>query len=445
MSEVEIKIPIKGIAKDDLLKTMQEMREDDVNWKSGKTWSLVFFAGEEHMDLLHKAYNMFMSENGLSPIAFPSLKKMENDVLAAAASMLGGEEAVGTMTTGGTESIFMAMKSYRQWARQNRPEITKPEILLPISAHPAFEKAAHYLDLKTVHAPVADDLRVDMAAMKDLLNESTIALVGSAPGYPHGVIDPIEEIAALAQEHGVGMHVDSCLGGFILPWLDKLGYDIPPFNFQVPGVTSMSADIHKYGYGAKGASIVLYKNAIWRRHQFYAYTAWPGGIYASPSMTGTRPGGAIAASWAAIHGLGQDGYLRMAESSMNTAQALMDGINAIDALNVMGKPDMTVFAFTSKTLDVYALGDAMDRHGWHLDRNQFPASLHLMVTANHKNIVEPFLKDLAESVEEVRNNPNASSEGSAAMYGMMASLPERTSVDEFAIDFIDGLFTPGKK
>ncbi|MFO7666754.1 MAG: aminotransferase class V-fold PLP-dependent enzyme [Desulfobacterales bacterium] len=438
----KISVPGKGILKDELLSRMESMRNNDADWRSGKTWSLVYYAGEDHTDLLKKAHNMFFSENGLSPLAFPSLKTFENEVIAMTAGMLGGDESVsGTMTSGGTESILMAMKAYRQWARETMPSVKEPEILLPVTAHPAFEKAAHYFDLKTVHSPVGNDYKADVNATRKLVSDNTIVMAGSAPAYPHGVIDPITELAAIAKEKGIGFHVDSCLGGFILPWLKKLGYPVAPFDFSIPGVTSISADIHKYGYAAKGASVVLYRSKELRRHQFFVYSNWPGGIYASPSMTGTRAGGAIAAAWAALNSIGEEGYLRLAESAMKTAETIMEGIVGIKGLYILGKPDMSVFSFASDTFDIFALGDAMDKRGWHLDRQQFPSSLHMMVTAAHEKVAEAFISDLKESVAEVIANPKASSEGTAAMYGMAASLPDRKAVDGFVLDLMDEIFT----
>lgn len=439
---VKPSIPTKGIPRDELLSRMESMKNKDADWRSGKTCSLVYYAGEEHTGFLKKAHNMFFSENGLSPLAFPSLKTFENEVIAMTARMLGGDEKVsGAMTSGGTESILMAMKAYRQWARETRPSIKTPEVLLPVTAHPAFEKAAHYFDLKTVHAPVGNDYKADVNAARELITDNTIVMAGSAPAYPHGVIDPIPELAAIAKEREIGFHVDSCLGGFMLPWLKKLGYPVASFDFSIPGVTSISADIHKYGYAAKGASVVLYRSKELRRQQFFVYSDWPGGIYASPSMTGTRAGGSIAAAWAALNSIGEEGYLCLAESAMKTAKAVMEGIGSIKGLYILGKPDMSVFSFASDTFDIFALGDAMDRLGWHLDRQQFPSSLHMMVTAAHEKVAEPFISDLRESVEEVITNPKASAEGTAAMYGMAASLPDRKAVDGFVLDFMDEIFT----
>ena len=239
------------------------------------------------------------------------------------------------MTTGGTESILMAMLTAREWGRANKPKIKQPEVVLPSTAHPAFDKAAHYFGLKLVRVPVGGDLRADVDAMRRAVTVDTVLVVGSAPSYPHGVVDPIAEIAKLAQERKILCHVDACVGGMMLPFVRKLGYPVPDWDFRVPGVTSISVDLHKYGYAAKGASVILYRDKALRRHQLFASTDWPGGIYASPTMTGTRPGGAIAAAWAVLNFLGEDGYLRIADTVMRTTVRLRDGINALDGLRIV--------------------------------------------------------------------------------------------------------------
>jgi len=441
MGEKKVKLPPKGIPKEELLKSMEQLRKDDARWKEGRTWSLVYHAGEEHTEFLKSAYTLFFSENALSPIAFPSLQKLEAEVLSMTAHMLGGDDqVVGSMTSGGTESILMAIKTYRDWAKATRSEIKRPEMILPMTIHPAFEKAAHYFDVKPVHIPVTNSFRADINAVRDVTNKNTILMVGSAPSYPHGVIDPIAEMASLAAEHGIGFHVDACLGGFLLPFVKRLGYPIPDFDFSLPGVTSMSADIHKYGFAAKGASTVRYRKKELQKHQFFIYTDWPGGIYASPAMTGTRPGGAIAAAWAAMNAMGEEGYLRGAEQIMKTTKALMNGINALPGMYVLGEPDMSVFAFTSNEVDIFAVGDEMEVRGWNMDRQQRPNSLHLMITPIHSGTVDQFLSDLRESVDYMRANPSTAKEGTAPMYGMMASVPDRGMVRNFVLQFMEGLY-----
>jgi glutamate/tyrosine decarboxylase-like PLP-dependent enzyme len=341
------------------------------------------------------------------------------------------------MTSGGTESILMAVKTYRDWAEDKFPNIKEPEMVLPSSAHPAFEKAADYFKVKSVRVPVdKETYRADIKAMENALTDNTIMMVGSACDFPRGVVDPISDLGTIAQEKGIGLHVDSCLGGFMLPFVKKLGYEVPDFDFSVPGVTSISADVHKYGYGAKGASTILYrKERVWK-HQFSVYTDWEGGIYISPSMRGTRPGGAIAAAWAAMRHLGVDGYLNLAKIVMNTSKKLIEGINQIPELYIIGKPVMSVFSFTSDKIDIYHLGDRMDKKGWHLDRIQFPNALHMMVNPHHSEIVDTFLKDLRETVNEVVEHPGESTDGDAAIYGMVASLPDRDKVKDYIVNFL---------
>ncbi|QRK04273.1 aspartate aminotransferase family protein [Archangium violaceum] len=428
----------QGLSHQDVLARMREMRTEDAHWKEGRTWSLVYNAGEDVRRVAAEAYTEFMSENGLSPLAFPSLRRFESEVLAIAAELFHGDTATGTMTSGGTESILMAVKTARDFALAERG-ISEPEMVMPASVHPAFQKAAHYFGVKPINVPVGPDFRADMAAMRAAINPRTALVVGSAPSYPQGVIDPISELAALAQEKGVFFHVDACLGGFLLPFAKRLGYDIPDFDFAVPGVTSLSADLHKYGYAAKGASIVLYRTPELRRYQFFTYTGWSGGIYASPSMAGTRPGGAIAAAWAVLKYLGEEGYLRLARTVLDTAKVLREGIAAIPGLELLGKPSLSVFAFSSKTLDIYALGDAMEARGWKLDRQMRPPALHLMVTPAHAAVVEPFLADLRACAAHLASGEPAP-DGSAAMYGMLGALPDPKEAEGFILQFMDSLY-----
>ncbi|MEW6432089.1 MAG: aspartate aminotransferase family protein [Myxococcota bacterium] len=432
-------LPKHGTPSRDVLKMLQGKRREDAKWRDGRTFSLVYFAGDEVSQLLKDAYTEFMSENGLSPVAFPSLREMECEVVSMAAGLLGGDDDVaGTMTSGGTDSIMMAMKTAREWGRREKG-VSKPRVVVPHSAHPAFDKAAHYFDLELVHAPITNDFRVDVQAMEALIDADTVMVVGSAPSYPQGVVDDIPAIAALAKSRGLLCHVDACLGGFFLPFARQAGHPVPPFDFQVDGVTSMSADLHKYGYAAKGASVVLYRNSALRRHQFFTYSGWNGGLYASPSFAGTRPGGAIAAAWAVMHHLGEDGYVARARSILSTTQKMLKAIAAIPGLEVMGEPVGGVFAFTSDTLNVYELGDAMDAKGWKLDRQQKPPALHCMITPAHEAVADLFIADLEASVKSLASGEPAP-EGSAAMYGMVGAIPDQQQVDDFLLEFLDGLF-----
>ena len=316
-----IKFPQKGMPPAELKSLLNELKSNDMDWSNYRAFSMVFRAGDDVADIVRSALAEYVFENGLSPFAFPSLLRMETEVVAMAADLLnGGGTAAGNMTSGGTESITMAVKAARDYAREKKPGIKEPELLMLRSAHPAFNKAAHFLGLKTVIVPVTDASEVDLAEYRAAFSPNTVFAVGSAFSYPHGIIDPISEMAAVAAEKGVWFHVDSCVGGFILPFVEKLGYPIPPFDFRVPGVMSMSADVHKYGYVSKGASVVLYRDVEMRKYQLFVYADWSGGVYATPCISGARPGGPVAASWAVMKFLGHEGYLRLAADAMKATQ-----------------------------------------------------------------------------------------------------------------------------
>ena len=437
-----IHLPALGMKPEELSKVMREIKAMDADWRGGRTWSLVYYAGDEHTAVIQEAYNLFFMENALNPTAFPSLQRLENDVVAITAGLLGGdEETVGSMTSGGTESILLAVKTYRDWARAEHPEIAVPEMVLPVSAHPAFLKAAHYFDVKPVLVPVGPDFRADVEAMAAAVTPNTILMVGSAPSYPHGVIDPIVPLAELAQSRGFGFHVDACLGGFLLPFARRLNHDVPPFDFSVPGVTSISADVHKYGYAAKGASVIVYRHQSLRNHQFFIATDWPGGVYVSPGMGGTRSAGAIAAAWASLHALGESGLLELTQRVLDTSRRLIEGINEVTGLRVLGKPDASVFAFTCDDADVFALADALERRGWHMDRQILPPSLHLMVTPAHEPVAERFLGDLREAHREVVDNPSLAQEGITPLYGMIATTADRGTVRETVLALMNGIYS----
>jgi glutamate/tyrosine decarboxylase-like PLP-dependent enzyme len=484
-----ISLPPQGIAAEIVLDRMRQMRDRDANWRGGKTWSLVYHIDDHVTQFLQEAYAMFFSENGLNPMAFPSLKQFEAEVVRMVAGLLRGDERVaGNMTSGGTESILMAVKTARDWARKRDPSNLAPEMILPATAHPAFAKAAHYFSVKPVYVPVGADFRADPEVVRRAVTPKSILIVGSAPSYPQGVVDPIQEMGRIAQQNGLLLHVDACVGGFMLPFVRRLGYPVPDFDFTVPGVTSISVDLHKYAYAAKGASVILYRDRSLRRHQFFAHTDWSGGIYASPTMAGTRPGGVIAAAWAILNHLGEDGYLAITETVMNTVSRLRDGIAGIEGVHVLGEPAMSILALGSDRLNVYEVGDELALRGWHMDRQQFPPSLHLTVTHAHAQVVEEFLRDLAEAVTQAKAfrwnrlsdslkvavvtaagkllperwmsalTSRASSvvgvdggavpQRSAAMYGMMASLPNRGDLQQLVLDILDELtqvdeVTPG--
>lgn len=438
-------IPASGVDKDELLEMMQSFRSDDADWKGGRTFSMVYYAGDAHHDFLKKAHNLYFAENGLNPIAFKSLKRFEAEVVRMAASMLHGDgETVGTMTSGGTESLLLAVKSYRDRAKRTKPWIISPEIVAPKSIHVAFDKAAHYFGVKMRYVELGDDFRSDLKAIKKAVGRNTIAIAVSAAQYPQGVVDRVEEVAEFALSRKLPLHVDACIGGFMLPWVEKLGYEVPLWDFRVPGVTSISADVHKYGYASKGASVIVYRDMSYLKHQFFVSTNWPGGIYASPSMPGTRPGGPIAAAWAAMMAMGEEGYMALADSAMKASRKLIEGIEAIPELTVNGEPHMTIVTYSSvePAVDIYAVADQLEERGWSVDRQQFPASIHCTLNANHLEIIEDYLEDLKASVEHIKANPGLESEGNAAMYGMMAKVPVRALVKYSVQKVMEGMYGP---
>ena len=434
-------LPKKGMSSDDVLKALKSFKTDDVKWHEGQLFGLIYEAGPEVEALVKEASALFLIENGLNPTAFPSLVKMETEVVSNVISLSGGDdETVGSFTSGGTESIFMALKAARDWARHTYPHIEEPEMVVPVSAHPAWNKAAHYLDLKINMIPIKDDLRADVAAMKSAITKNTIILGGTAVTYPHGMVDPIEKIAALAEKKSLWLHVDACLGGLMLPFLKRLGYKIPPYDFSVPGVTSMSADIHKYAYTPKGVSTILYRNRDFRKFQIFAYADWSGGVYATPCLAGARPGGTVAAAWAVMHYLGEEGFIALAEKAKTATEKLIKGINAIPQLYVLGDPHATVFAFGSDEINIYELAARMAEGGWHMEAQQLPPSLHMTVSPVHLSVVDKFLDDLHRIIPEVPAADSQDLSQQAAMYAMLDTMPDRNMAREFAVEYINNLY-----
>lgn len=407
------RIPDHGRNAAELLADIEARHAEDIDWRGGKAFSLVYNVGDhEHEELIEQVGLRYLHDNALNPFKYPSVLQMELDVIAMACDLMGTEPDAGSLTSGGTESILMAVQVARDHARSVRG-IAEPQLLTATTAHPAFAKAAKYLDIEHVKVPVASDGRADAAAMEAAITDRTGLMVGSAPCYPYGVMDPIATMAATAADRDILFHTDACLGGWLLPWWERLGAEVPPWDFRVPGVTSISADVHKYGYTFKGASTVLYRSRDLLQHQFFWYDEWPGGLYASGTAAGTRSAAPIAGAWASINHLGADGYLRLAEVVRDTTNRFLDGIAAIEGLRVTHQPDMSLFEFGSDTLEIGAVADVMDDRGWNLDRQQ--GGLHLMVSPYHAEIVEEFLTDLAFAVAN-----HGSDRGVEAGYGGIA-------------------------
>ncbi|HET9657465.1 MAG TPA: aspartate aminotransferase family protein [Kineosporiaceae bacterium] len=423
-------MPAAGRSREEILADLRWMaeREDEMGF-AGRMSGSVYHGDHEHYRFLVEAFGLFAHANVLQRDVYPSATKFEAEIVAMCLSMLHGEaaeDACGVLTSGGSESLITQMVTYRDAAAAERG-VSEPEIIMPVTGHCSLDKGAHYFGIKLVYAPLRDDFKVDVDWVAEHVTPNTVALFGSAGNYPHGLIDDIPALGRIAQEHGIGLHVDGCLGGFILPWGERLGYDVPPFDFRVPGVTSMSVDPHKFGYGLKGTSVVLYASKHLRRYQFFTAPEWPGGTYISPGMSGSRSGGLIASTWAAMVSLGEKGYLEIAERVFATAAKLRDGVAATDGLAVIGDPLFNI-AFTTTDpaeLDIFHVNDFLAQRGWRLNGLQHPPAVHFCVTrpATQEGVVEQFLADLAEAVAYARaQEPGKARSG--ALYGLSGAGPE---------------------
>lgn len=389
---------------DEILARLDHLREQDVRWREGRAFTLAYSAGPEVEELAAQAHRRFATENALNTDAFPSLRTIQADVVSFVGSWLGaGDAGAGFMTSGGTESLLLAVKASRERGRRER-SVTAPNIVLPTSAHAAFEKGCYYFGLESRRVAVGDDWRADVDAMADAVDDNTVLIAGSAPQYPQGVIDPISDLAQLAEERNINCHVDACMGGVTLTYLRRLGYEIPPWNFEVPGVTSISVDLHKYGYTTKGASVLMHRNKLLRSYQTYLTDNWLGGLYGSSGIMGTKGGGPMAAAWAVMTFLGDEGYMELTRKAKETCDRLADILGSIPELTLRAEPEVTLIAFGAtdpSSFDVFALADALWRRGWYLDRQSPPDSLHCMVNAVHSEHLGEFEIDLRASVAEV--------------------------------------------
>ncbi len=414
------RIPEHGSPASDVLAALAATKTADVKWQAGRAFSLAYSAGDEAVDLAKAAYSQFSSENMLNLDAFPSLRQLQTEVISMVSSLLGGtDDTVGVCTSGGTESILTAVHGAKNWGKARG--ITAPTLVLPSTAHAAFSKACAYFDVTSIRVPVGDDFRANAAALDAAITDQTVMIVASAPAYPQGVIDPIAEISDIAVAHDILFHVDACMG-FTLPWLEQLG-ELPPgtvWNFAAPGVTSMSCDLHKFGYAAKGASVLLHRDKSIRKHQFFMTADWLGGLYGSPAILGTRSGGGLASTWAMLHHLGSDGYRHLTADALAARRKIQAGVTKIEGLVVRGDPQATLVAFGASdpnVLDIYAVGDLLwKQHGWYLDRQTPPDSLHCTVNAVHRATADEFLADLGRIVVELMNDESVEGDRTRA-YG----------------------------
>ncbi|WP_051791842.1 pyridoxal phosphate-dependent decarboxylase family protein [Amycolatopsis jejuensis] len=393
---------------DEVVNKWRRIASGDVDWRNGRTTRYIYFADDELEEIARQAYGEFMSHNALSATAFPSVAEFEAQLLRFAGRLLGNAEAVGSVSSGGTESIILAVKTARDWARKTRA-IENGSIVLPYSAHPAFDKAAHLLGLRAERVPLTAGFRADVASMTDAVKDDCILVVGSAMCWPFGTIDPIVELGRLALDADVPLHVDACAGGFLLPFVDELSEC--RWGLEVPGVASISADLHKYGYAGKGVSTILYNDVEYASFQPFSLpsSGWPGGAYRTPTLAGTRPGGPIASAWAVVEALEHDGFRALAAKTMAASRAWQRGIGEIGGLEILGQPPGSIFAYRATGLDTMAVGDELQARGWQVGRQQAPRSIQIAVNPPHLAVTDDYLRDLAESVAAVRSSGAVSS------------------------------------
>lgn len=423
-------IPQTGLSKQEILSTLQAFKVRDMDWKAGKVFCYVYNPGEDPAEVTREAYMSFLTENGLDPTVFPSMLKLETDVVRMVINLLHGDStAVGHLTTGGTESIMLAVKTARDKARAEKPHVKEPEMVLPKTAHAAFHKAAHYLSVKPVLVDIdPQTFKVRAEDMEKAITENTILLVASAPSYSQGVIDPISEIGAIAQKHDLLFHVDACVGGVHLAFMRKMGYEIPDFDFSIPGVTSISTDLHKYGYAAKGCSVIMYRSKDIRKYQIFACTETTAYTLINPTVLSTKSGGPMAGAWAVLNFLGEEGYMRNIKTVQEATRQLMEGVNTIPELRVLGGPAMSMFSFASDAINVYQLADEMAKRGWYI-QGQFstpltPRNLHISISFGNAHSVDALLKDLRECVEVVKTKEPIDTDAIQSMVGMALQSPD---------------------
>lgn len=399
------KIPKTGIDEKDLFEYMENSMYSDIDWRSGKTFGAVYYPGEKYSIAISNAYIKYMHENAFDPQLFSSILTMENELVQQTASLFSSNQKIfGNLTSGGTESIFLSLLSARNWSNKHKT-IKNPEVILSSSAHPAFLKAMNFLKIKPVIVPTNNDFNLNFNGFKEAINQNTILLVASAPAYPTGMIDPISELSILALENKLLLHVDACIGGFLLSYLKKCNYNIPPFDFNLDGVSSLSVDLHKYAYAPKGSSVLLYRNDELRKQQFSVYPNWEGGIYGSTSFLGTKPGGIVAASWFALNHIGENGYIELTQKTMSATKVIYDFIQKSEHLSLIGNPIMSLIAFHSEKYDIYHIADELSNLGWYIGRLQNPRGIHLVVSQIHADgAAENFIADLQSVLKSLSSS-----------------------------------------
>ncbi|XP_011641639.1 sphingosine-1-phosphate lyase, partial [Pogonomyrmex barbatus] len=439
-----VRLPKNGLKNEEILNLInQSIHLGDYDWEAGRVSGAVYRTNNELAKLMGDVYTIASYTNPLHPDIFPGICKMEAEVVRIACHLFNGDkESCGTMSSGGTESILLACKAYRDYAREVK-NIKKPEIVMPITAHAAFDKAAQYLNIKLRVIPVnPNSYTVSIQTMKRAITKNTIMLVGSAPNFPYGTMDNIEAISELGLKYNIPVHVDACLGGFLACFMDDAGYPLPPFDFRLPGVTSISADTHKYGYAPKGSSLILYRNKKYRHHQYTVTTEWPGGLYGSPTIGGSRAGGIIATCWATLMHYGHDEYVKSTKMIIETTRYIERKLRAIDGIFIYGVPATSVIAIGSNEFHIYRLSEALSAKGWNLNSLQFPCGIHICVTHVHTKpgIADQFIEDLKTELKIIMESRDTLVEGKLAMYGMSQSIPDRNIIGDFTKCFLDSMY-----
>lgn len=444
-----MELPKKGRSAEEIMQDLESFKVNDLPWASGKVFAYVYDPGMEGMEIVKRAYSAYLTENALDPTVFPSTLKLENDVINVASTLVGGgEEAVGNFTTGGTESIMLALKTARDYYRHIKPEITHPELIVPHTAHAAFHKACHFLGVKAVVVPVdKETFKAIPAEMEKAITANTIMMVGSAPSYAQGVIDPIREMAAIAEKHGILFHTDACVGGLFLPFARKLGYDIPDFDLSVPGVTSLSMDFHKFGYAAKGASAVLYRKRDLRRFQIFTHSGWAGYTVINTTVLSTKGGGPLAGCWAILNFLGEEGYMKIVKDCREGTLKIIDWVNNEEGLRALGQPHANLVAITSDKYSVFRISDVMRKKGWFLQPQlaspTSPENIHFSIGAGNIEHIDAMLADWKIAMQQIReeNRPPAELD-MGALIGMLEHATPETFAQLEAVLGLTGSALP---
>lgn len=441
-------LPAVGLSEKTVLEELDLMDSilPHTEWKRGRVSGAVYHGGDELVHLQSLAFEKFCVANQLHPDVFPAVRKMEAEVVSMTLNLFNApkDTGCGTTSSGGTESLLLACLSAKMYAYHHRG-VTEPEMIIPVTAHAGFDKAGYYFGIKIHHArldPVT--FKVDLKQVKKFINKNTVLLVGSAPNFPHGIVDDIQGLSDLALRYKIPLHVDCCLGSFIVAFMSKAGFkDLAPFDFRVPGVTSISCDTHKYGFAPKGSSVIMYRNNDLRMHQYYVSTDWTGGLYGSPTLAGSRPGALVVACWATMISMGQKCYIDSCKEIVNASRKLKATIQRdIPDLRVLGDPICSVVSFTSDRYDVYELGDKLAKRGWHLSSLQKPPALHLAITKPSASSIDELIETLKELVSEARKDPDSkpSSDGTSALYGVAGSVKTTGVADRLIVGFLDTLY-----